>query len=181
MWAFWGGAAVVGVLAWDVQRGEVMSLGKQFEFVRVRSTNECTTCDLCGRMELKATVELIATDRETGDREEVYYGSGCAKKALGWGPGMTVPRFEKAMAAKREAIALAAEQAAGEAAHNAAVDDFRKSWPLGPGGMDNAKLMAMKKEERYAIVNAYFAAKDAAVAIAKKLARAEAMRAPVAI
>jgi hypothetical protein len=74
-------------LAWPVHIGKDMSLGKRFEFVRVRSTNECTTCDLCGRVELKCTIELIAIDRETGDREEVYYGSGCAKKALGWGPG----------------------------------------------------------------------------------------------
>ena len=110
-----------------------MGLGKQFEFVRVRSTNECTVCDLCGRVDLKATIQLISIDRETGDRDEVYYGAGCAKKALGWGPGMTVKRFEKAAMAKREALAIAAEKATAKKVFAA----WRAKW----GPDDNYKKM----------------------------------------
>lgn len=157
-----------------------MSLGTKYEFVRVRSTNECTTCDLCGREELKCTIELIAIDRETGDREEVYYGAGCAKKALGWGPGMTVKRFERAAMEKREVLAIAAEKIAEDRAEKAAYAAFRARWPMDDlERADNLELARMDRKERLKIVNAYFEAKDAAVKAAKLEARKAAMAAPI--
>lgn len=46
------------------------------------TTDEVTTCDYCGRVELKGTTVLELLDEE-GNRtgETVYYGSGCAASA----------------------------------------------------------------------------------------------------
>jgi hypothetical protein len=41
-------------------------------------TDECTTCELCGRIELKSTVIIGEDSVETG-----RYGSICASKILG--------------------------------------------------------------------------------------------------
>lgn len=41
-------------------------------------TDECTTCELCGRVELKSTVIIGEDGVETG-----RYGSSCASKILG--------------------------------------------------------------------------------------------------
>lgn len=41
-------------------------------------TDECTTCELCGRVELKRTVLL-----ETEDGEQLWAGTSCAAKKVG--------------------------------------------------------------------------------------------------
>jgi hypothetical protein len=46
------------------------------------TTDEVTSCDYCGRVELKGTVKLAILDEDSNDTGElVYYGSGCAAKA----------------------------------------------------------------------------------------------------
>jgi hypothetical protein len=49
------------------------------------TTDESTECDLCGRVELKATVMLVPLDADGNDDGEVnYFGRSCAAKAAGW-------------------------------------------------------------------------------------------------
>lgn len=48
------------------------------------TTNDVTTCDCCGRTDLKGTIIIVGLDAgglETGDLR--HYGSTCAAKALG--------------------------------------------------------------------------------------------------
>ena len=54
---------------------------KDFEMKKFETiTDSVTTCDCCGKTNLKNTVVLL--DDETSDF--VYYGSVCAQKALGY-------------------------------------------------------------------------------------------------
>ncbi|MEV7512125.1 hypothetical protein AB0O57_29630 [Streptomyces sp. NPDC091201] len=47
-------------------------------------TDECTTCECCGRSNLKRTVALAPLDPDGNeDGEPAYYGTGCAAAALG--------------------------------------------------------------------------------------------------
>ncbi|WP_327379386.1 hypothetical protein [Streptomyces sp. NBC_01212] len=49
------------------------------------TTDEFTTCDLCGRDELKGTVVLASLDADGNEYGEVsYFGTSCAAKAAGW-------------------------------------------------------------------------------------------------
>lgn len=49
------------------------------------TTDDVTTCELCGRVELKSTVALQPLDPDGGaDGEPVYFGSDCAARAAGW-------------------------------------------------------------------------------------------------
>jgi hypothetical protein len=51
----------------------------------IGTTDESTTCDLCGRVELKATVMLVPLDADgNADGDVVYFGRSCATKAAGW-------------------------------------------------------------------------------------------------
>lgn len=47
-------------------------------------TDEITTCELCGKPELKGTVQMIALDADGNDDTDHYFGSSCAAKAAGW-------------------------------------------------------------------------------------------------
>ncbi|GAA3473869.1 hypothetical protein [Nonomuraea roseola] len=51
------------------------------------TTDDVTTCDLCGRVELKMTVIMIALDAEGNDLDAEYFGVDCAAKAAGWTQG----------------------------------------------------------------------------------------------
>jgi hypothetical protein len=49
------------------------------------TSDDVTTCELCGRAELKSTVALQPLDPDGGaDGEAVYFGSDCAARAAGW-------------------------------------------------------------------------------------------------
>lgn len=49
------------------------------------TTDDVTTCDLCGRDELKGTVVLVPLDVDGNEDGEVsYFGTSCAAKAAGW-------------------------------------------------------------------------------------------------
>ena len=47
-------------------------------------TDEITTCELCGKPELKGTVQMIALDADGNDDTDHYFGTSCAAKATGW-------------------------------------------------------------------------------------------------
>ena len=46
-------------------------------------TDECVECQRCGRRELKSTVVLAVLDADGNDEAVTYYGSSCARTALG--------------------------------------------------------------------------------------------------
>lgn len=50
----------------------------------IGTTDECTECGLCGKMQLRSTVVLMPLDEDGNDEGEVvYFGSTCAAKVLG--------------------------------------------------------------------------------------------------
>jgi hypothetical protein len=68
------------------------------------TTDDVTTCDHCGRSDLKSTVKLAPLDEDGNvDGDTVYFGATCGAKAAGW----TVKSFRKAATdadrARREA------------------------------------------------------------------------------
>lgn len=77
------------------------------------TTDEVTTCGLCGRDDLKSTVVLAPQDG--GD--PVFYGSDCGARAAGW----TVREIERAARnADAEARRVEAEARAAAAAKDTA-------------------------------------------------------------
>jgi hypothetical protein len=48
------------------------------------TTEDVTTCDLCGREDLKFTVALAVLDADGNETEIVHYGSDCGAKVSGW-------------------------------------------------------------------------------------------------
>lgn len=79
------------------------------------TTDDVTTCDLCGKPELKGTVVLAPLDvdgNEGGDVE--YFGTSCAAKAAGW----TLKEVRAGVKAAKEEAAKA-ERAARIAAREA--------------------------------------------------------------
>lgn len=48
------------------------------------TTNDVTTCDLCGREDLKRTVALYVLDPAGNPDDVVYFGTDCASRATGW-------------------------------------------------------------------------------------------------
>ncbi|MFD6361230.1 hypothetical protein ACFWFX_15430 [Streptomyces roseolus] len=68
------------------------------------TTDDVTTCELCGRDELKGTVALCPLDVEGNeDGLPVYFGTSCAAKAAGWTVREVKAGVKKAESAKREA------------------------------------------------------------------------------
>jgi hypothetical protein len=48
------------------------------------TTDQITECELCGKPELKGTVQMIELDADGNAVADHYYGSTCAAKATGW-------------------------------------------------------------------------------------------------
>jgi hypothetical protein len=70
-------------------------------FIVLGTTDEVTTCDHCGRTDLRGTIRLGAVDPATGEVDgEVFYGAVCGARAA----GRTVKQFrDEAKAADRAA------------------------------------------------------------------------------
>ncbi|MFB7899967.1 hypothetical protein ACFC1B_26990 [Streptomyces xiamenensis] len=73
-------------------------------------TDQITTCELCGRDELRGTVQMLELDADGNAVEDHYYGTGCAAKAAGWTQREVKLRVRAADTARRDA-----EQAARDA------------------------------------------------------------------
>ncbi|WP_369147106.1 hypothetical protein [Streptomyces sp. R44] len=83
------------------------------------TTDDVTTCELCGRDELKGTVTLCPLDVDGNeDGDAVYFGVSCAAKAAGWTQREVRAGVKAADTAKREA-----ERAERDAAWSA-----RREW-----------------------------------------------------
>lgn len=89
------------------------------------TTDEATTCDLCGKVELRATVMLIPLDDDgNDDGDAAYFGTSCAAKAAGWTVKDVRAGVKRAADEKRER-----EQAA-RAAVREAEQEFLRAWYL---------------------------------------------------
>jgi len=82
------------------------------------TTDDVTTCELCGKPELCGTVILGALDADGNVEGTAYYGSACAAKAAGW--TTKAVRAGVKRAADEAAETARAERAAKAAAEYAA-------------------------------------------------------------
>ena len=78
------------------------------------TTDDVTTCECCGRSDLKSTVALVLTEDPTLG-EPVYFGVVCAAKALKLSARDVRKAARTADDAKAEAERVAREKAAREA------------------------------------------------------------------
>jgi len=76
----------------------------QFRYIGV--TDDCVTCQNCGKDELRSTVVLAILDADGNAEEVTYYGSTCAARALAVRGG-----GRKVLDAARAAQTRTAEQA----------------------------------------------------------------------
>ncbi|MFF0481071.1 hypothetical protein [Streptomyces sp. NPDC004435] len=74
------------------------------------TTDEITQCELCGRPELKGTVQMLELDGDGNAVEDHYFGTSCAAKAAGWTQKDVKAAVKAADAAKREAERIAREE-----------------------------------------------------------------------
>jgi hypothetical protein len=76
-------------------------------------TDACTTCDRCGKTELRSTIVLFELDADGNDiGEPIYYGSTCAARALAQRFGVKVSgrqALDLARAAHRQLVAQVAQ------------------------------------------------------------------------
>ncbi|TKG67040.1 hypothetical protein [Prauserella endophytica] len=68
-------------------------------------TDECVTCEACGKPNLRSTVVLGILDTDGNVEGTVYYGSSCAARALGARSSRDV--LARARAAHRKTVAAA--------------------------------------------------------------------------
>lgn len=52
-------------------------------YVMLGTTDDSTTCDKCGKVDLKMTVVVAELDEDGNRGEPAYFGSSCAARALG--------------------------------------------------------------------------------------------------
>jgi hypothetical protein len=67
------------------------------------TTDQFTNCELCGRAELKGTVQMIELDADGNAVTDHYYGTGCAAKAAGWTQKKVQDEAKRANGAKAAA------------------------------------------------------------------------------
>lgn len=89
------------------------------------TTDEVTTCELCGRDELKGTVVLQPLDADGNpDGDPSHFGTACAAAAAGWTQRDVVARIRTANQAERE------RRAQERAAFWAAQGEWLSAWYL---------------------------------------------------
>lgn len=75
---------------------------KPFRYIGV--TDECTTCEQCGKPNLAKTIVIAALDADGTEEAILYYGSTCAARALGYGTGQGATVRKAATAAKQRTL-----------------------------------------------------------------------------
>lgn len=87
-------------------------MGKQAKAFRVLgTTDDVTTCEQCGRADLKSTVVLAALDPEGSEDGVIYAGSDCAAKMAGWTQRDIKDAAKRADRAAAEALAAVTAEA----------------------------------------------------------------------
>lgn len=97
-----------------------------FRYRAVRSTDDVTSCDLCGREDLKGTVLLALVDEDGDVSGEIYAGVICAARAAGKKAAEIRREVTAAEAATREA--RRAHRAARHAVSMALTDEVLRAW-----------------------------------------------------
>lgn len=120
-----------------------MASTPKFRYIGV--TDECTTCENCGKPQLKSTVIVGLLDADGNTEDVVYYGSTCAARALaikGGGRSVlqsarwAVDKLRNEVAEARQRLALYGVPATGELTRRewmpirmAFVANATRSWP----------------------------------------------------
>lgn len=103
------------------------------------TTDDVTTCDLCGKPELKGTVMLLPLDAEgNADGEVEFFGTSCAAKAAGW----TVKDVRAGI--KRAADEARASKEAAREAVRQAEQKFLADWYVEHYGTANLQEAAKR-------------------------------------
>ncbi|WP_341241523.1 hypothetical protein [uncultured Nocardioides sp.] len=106
-------------------------------------TDDITSCDLCGRDELKGTVRLVLTDPDGDTDGDVYAGVVCAAKANG-----CTAKVIRAEAKRTEDLATTIHRTWAEA-HSKAREGYREDTRTRLGLPRNAFDLALPREERW--------------------------------
>ncbi|MGV9815802.1 hypothetical protein ACWDTQ_28320 [Streptomyces cellulosae] len=64
-------------------------------------TDQITECELCGKPELRGTIQMIELDEDGNDFTDHYFGTTCAAKASGWTQKKVKDEALRVTAAKR--------------------------------------------------------------------------------
>jgi hypothetical protein len=107
------------------------------------TTDQITTCELCGKPELKGTVQMIELDADGNDFTDHYYGSSCAAKAAGWTQKAVTMGARAADRAKKEAAEAARWKAqAEESAYRAKAKEWWLTENYGTSDLQEAAKIA---------------------------------------
>lgn len=106
-------------------------------------TDEITTCELCGKEELRGTVQMIELDADGNDFADHYFGTSCAAKAAGWAQNDVKAGIKDAEAAKKEAKRLERE-----AAHKSETERFGAWCIENFGTADNDELWKIARSRK---------------------------------
>jgi len=79
------------------------------------TTDDVTTCELCGREDLKGTIVLAYLDADGNEGDVTYMGSDCGARAAGWTQGEIRKAARRADKATKDAADLAAKIATRDA------------------------------------------------------------------
>jgi hypothetical protein len=142
-----------GFMVQIIEVSEVVPAAKVFRVAGM--TDEITTCELCGRNELRGTVQMIELDADGNDVTDHYFGTSCAAKAAGWTQDDVKASVKAAEASKKEAKRLERE-----AAHKSENERF-SAWCVGNFGTDNEdelwKIARSRKMSFARLVDDYYA------------------------
>ncbi len=72
---------------------EIRSAPKVARYTLLAVVDDVTTCDCCGKRDLKCTMALAEHDADGNTIGEVYFGRDCGARALRW--SVTADRAEK--------------------------------------------------------------------------------------
>ncbi|HEY9418071.1 MAG TPA: hypothetical protein VIQ30_25205 [Pseudonocardia sp.] len=75
-------------------------------FLVLGSTDEVTSCEHCGRTELKGTIRLGVLDADGNVEDVTYFGAVCGARAAGWTTKDIRKRATAADRAAREAARI---------------------------------------------------------------------------
>lgn len=109
----------------EQRQGQVAMFRPKFRFLGV--DDDVTTCDCCGRRNLKFTAVLEVLDVDgNGTGEIVRYGRECAARATGWGYKLIDKKLKKAVEERAEAAAMEAYRRERDALRARAIEHAKK-------------------------------------------------------
>lgn len=127
-----------------------MTTDQAYRWTAAGSTDDVTTCDHCGRVDLKTTVRMVATGPDGDDDGEQYMGVVCAVKMTG-----------------RKAADIRTEAARADRAREQAIRDVHNAWGDARSSFISARReAAIGRWPRWADIRGYNESADAVAALA---------------